>query len=123
VSGISSDILKNNSKMKYMKQWSGPIGAAIWLIDGWIIFGSIILEPLIWVPNLIVGLLFTAIAAFWWLRSRAVNLMMADLPSTSLVRRFWGFETGLNILALLVATIALSAVISRAFGEGKAIFG
>jgi hypothetical protein len=88
-----------------------------------IIVASIMLDPGTWVPNTIMGALFITIAAFWWLRARAVNLMVAHLPSTSPIRRFWGFETGLNALALLVAIIAWSAIISRAFGEGKAIFG
>jgi hypothetical protein len=106
-----------------MTRWLGSIGAAVWLLDSGIIVSSIILEPGTWVPNTITGLLFTAFAAFWWLRARTVNLMLAEWPSTSSVRRFWRLETGLNGLVLFVAIMALTAIISRAFGEGKPIFG
>jgi hypothetical protein len=106
-----------------MNQWLGSIGAVVWLVDSAIIVSSLILEPGTWVPNAVIGLLLAAFAAFWWLRARTVNLILAELPSTSPVVRFWRLETVLNGLALLVAITALTAIISRAVGEGKPIFG
>jgi hypothetical protein len=106
-----------------MKRWLGSIGAAVWLLDSGIILSSLLLDAGTWVPNTIIGLLFIAFAVFWWLRARTVNQMLAEVPSTSSARRFWSLETGLNGLVLFVAIIALMAIVARAFGEGKPIFG
>lgn len=98
----------------------------LWITIGLITLGSIYLSRIGYIINLIVGILFLIIAIYFYFKEK---YFLEFLTKTNQVEQDLLFkkvilgEIILVMTALLVGTIALSAVSMRVFVEGFAVFG
>ncbi|WP_215225239.1 hypothetical protein [Echinicola shivajiensis] len=118
------------NRLKLLR-WTSNLTVFIWMLLGLITIGSILNGTAGIFINIIVGLIFSATGIYFLLRKNSFEKMAtsAFLPKTennqhqNPFSRFLALEIVLVIMTVILGTLMLSAVVSRAFFEKLPIFG
>lgn len=102
------------------------LATLIWVVTGLVTIGSIYLSRIGFVINLLVGKSFILLGTYFYFKEKALSELLEityqDQFSKLHNKVFLG-EFFFMMFALLVGIIILSAVSSRVFKEGFAVFG
>lgn len=107
------------------------LGAFSYILLGLLTIGSIINGTFGFYINLIIGVFFTTIGYYLYLKAKNIIKLIANIENLNTgkqvtlnsITRFLFFEKIFIIMSLLLGIILLSAAISRVFGENLPIFG
>ena len=117
--------MKNNFKFKIILL-ATYIASSTWIICGLITLGSIYLSRIGFTINFIVGLLFILLGVYIYSKEKALLELLVKAhegKQSRLIKKVIIGEIIFITLALLVGIVIVSAVSSRVFGEGFAVFG
>ncbi|MDD2680748.1 MAG: hypothetical protein PHE20_01440 [Patescibacteria group bacterium] len=107
-------------------QFTTIFTAFLWVATGLVTVGSIYLSNIGFVINLIVGLSFILIGFYLHLKEKNIFGLLKIVPedqSRNLYKKVIVGEIIFIAAALFFGLMAFSAVLSRVFGEGFAVFG
>ncbi len=119
------NIMKNNLQLKLL-QFATYLTIFLWITSGLIIIGSIYLSRIGFVINLLVGTLFILLGLYFYFKEKFLSEFLKKTCESELGKLYKKVILGEVIfimVTLLVGVIILSAVSSRVFGEGFAVFG
>ena len=109
--------------MKYLKFLSYLI-TTCWSLAGLIIMGSIFLGQSLWFINLFIGLFFIFIGFYFFKKESCfLELYKHSTIEDEMVNKNIKLELMLLLFFSFFGVIVLSAVYSRVFDEGFAVFG
>lgn len=117
--------MKNNLQLKLL-QFATYLTIFLWITSGLIIIGSIYLSRIGFVINLLVGTLFILLGLYFYFKEKFLSEFLKKTCESELGKLYKKVILGEVIfimVTLLVGVIILSAVSSRVFGEGFAVFG
>lgn len=117
--------MKNNLRLKIL-QFATYLTILLWITTGLIIVGSIYLSRIGFVINLVIGILFILIGMYFYLKEKAFSKLLTQIcegKQDKLHKKVILGEIIFIMMALFIGATALSAVSSRVFGQGFAVFG
>ena len=118
-------IMKNILQLRLL-QFATYFTTFLWITSGLLTIGSIYLSRIGFVINLIVGTLFILLGIYFYCKEKALSELLEKTCQGKLGKLHKKVILGevvFIMIALLVGIIILSAVSSRVFGEGFAVFG
>ena len=117
--------MKNNLRLKIL-HFATYLTILLWITTGLITIGSIYLSRIGFVTNIIVGILFILLGVYFYFKEKALSELLGKTykkEQDKLHNKVILGEIIFIMVALLVGGTILSAVISRVFWEGYAVFG
>lgn len=119
---MSGNLLLKNNIFNFIAY----LAVTSWSLTGITILGGIIIEPMMFILNLIIGVGFVIVGWFLYLKLNNIKQVIVLLTTTEnkqICERLIRFETILFALCALLGILLLSGAISRVFIEQKAVFG